>query len=68
MTADDVIRDSLIARIEQLTKQVAELETERDKLKSRSWELRVGVNNLMCLVKGEPRARLAALLDRESDQ
>ena len=65
----DVIQQALIAQIESLSRRILELQNEVERRKSRQWELRVALNNVLCLApEGDARTRYQAVLDREGDR
>jgi len=63
MNCDDVIRDALIARIDQLTAQNVELELQLKKARNMIWDLSVPVNNLISLGDERHKIQCRALLD-----
>jgi hypothetical protein len=66
---DTVIHEALVARIVQLTAQVEELEAEVRRRKSRAWELRVGLNNVLTsFPDGDAKPHYQAILDQDDDQ
>jgi hypothetical protein len=60
--ADDVIRESLIERINQLNEQVGELLHNKATLTDRVCELEIAVNNILAVADKETQANYRHLL------